>query len=85
MRLRMARLMVSSAIVALVALLAGAPAAAQVSTGRIGATIADTTGAILSAIADDALRQTLVAVESDGVLRFDVRLQGDDQTAFFVL
>ena len=49
-RLRMARLMVSP-IVALVALLAGAPAAAQVSTGRIDATIADTTGAILSGAA----------------------------------
>jgi protocatechuate 3,4-dioxygenase alpha subunit len=40
---------------------------------------------ILSAIEDEALRATLVAAERDGALEFDVRLQGDDQTAFFVL
>ncbi len=30
-------------------------------------------------------RQTLVARDQDGVLRFDIRLQGDDETVFFEL
>jgi protocatechuate 3,4-dioxygenase alpha subunit len=32
---------------------------------------------------DEDDRETLVAREEDGVLRFDVRLQGDRQTVFF--
>jgi len=40
---------------------------------------------VLAAIEDASLRQTLVAVEADGGLQFDVRLQGDDQTAFFAV
>jgi protocatechuate 3,4-dioxygenase alpha subunit len=34
---------------------------------------------------DEARRATLVAVEEDGGLRFDVRLQGDEETVFFDL
>jgi protocatechuate 3,4-dioxygenase, alpha subunit len=41
---------------------------------------------VLRGIADDALRATLVATaDGDGSLRFDVRLQGERQTAFFTL
>jgi protocatechuate 3,4-dioxygenase beta subunit len=36
-------------------------------------------------IADPVLRETLVAEPHDGVLRFDIRLQGDRQTAFFAV
>jgi protocatechuate 3,4-dioxygenase alpha subunit len=39
---------------------------------------------VLTAISDGA-RATLVAEPREGGLRFDVRLQGDRQTAFFVL
>jgi protocatechuate 3,4-dioxygenase alpha subunit len=38
---------------------------------------------VLSSIEDPAERSTLVAKAEDGRLRFDVRLQGDGQTAFF--
>ncbi len=39
---------------------------------------------VLSSIEDAALRETLVArEEGDGAYRFDVRLQGEGQTAFF--
>jgi protocatechuate 3,4-dioxygenase alpha subunit len=38
---------------------------------------------VLGLIADAAERATLVAREEDGVLRFDIHLQGDRQTAFF--
>ena len=38
---------------------------------------------VLSSIGDPGLRSTLVAGEEGGVLRFDVRLQGEGQTAFF--
>ena len=39
---------------------------------------------LLSSIEDHALRSTLVAsATSDGSLRFDLHLQGEDQTAFF--
>ena len=39
---------------------------------------------ILSSIdADD--RATLIAEQEDGGYRFDVRLQGDDQTVFFAV
>jgi protocatechuate 3,4-dioxygenase alpha subunit len=37
---------------------------------------------LLSSIEDDAVRGTLVAVAEDGMLRFDIRLQGDGETAF---
>jgi protocatechuate 3,4-dioxygenase alpha subunit len=40
---------------------------------------------VLSLIEDEALRRTLVAVPEEGALRFDIRLQGDGQTAFFVI
>ena len=38
---------------------------------------------ILRSIEDPGLRDTLVARDRGGSLRFDVRLQGKDQTAFF--
>jgi protocatechuate 3,4-dioxygenase, alpha subunit len=41
--------------------------------------------AVLSAIPDEAERTTLIARSDGAVLRFDVRLQGDRQTAFFAL
>ena len=34
---------------------------------------------------DPADRETLIAREEDGVLRFDVRLQGDRETVFFAV
>jgi protocatechuate 3,4-dioxygenase alpha subunit len=37
---------------------------------------------LLSSIQDEAVRATLVAVAEDGILRFDIRLQGDGETAF---
>jgi protocatechuate 3,4-dioxygenase, alpha subunit len=37
---------------------------------------------VLSSV-DPELRQTLVAREDGGVLRFDIRLQGDGETVFF--
>jgi len=40
---------------------------------------------VLLAIADDAARSTLVASRDDGGYRFDIRLQGDDETVFFDL
>lgn len=38
---------------------------------------------VLSSIEDAELRKTLVARAEGGVYRFDIRLQGEDQTAFF--
>jgi protocatechuate 3,4-dioxygenase alpha subunit len=38
---------------------------------------------VLSSIGDDALRSTLVARPDGDGLRFDIRLQGERQTAFF--
>lgn len=38
---------------------------------------------VLSSIEDPELRETLVARDEVGILRFDIRLQGEDQTAFF--
>lgn len=38
---------------------------------------------VLASITDPAARSTLVAVPEDGALRFDVRLQGEGETAFF--
>lgn len=40
---------------------------------------------VLSSIEDPAERETLVASAEDGALRFDIRLQGEDETTFFVL
>jgi protocatechuate 3,4-dioxygenase alpha subunit len=38
---------------------------------------------VLSSIEDPGLRETLVARDEGGVLRFDIHLQGERQTAFF--
>jgi protocatechuate 3,4-dioxygenase, alpha subunit len=38
---------------------------------------------VLSSIEDQELRRTLIARDDGGALRFDIRLQGDGQTAFF--
>ena len=38
---------------------------------------------VLSSIPDADARETLVAQQEDGFLRFDVRLQGDRETVFF--
>lgn len=40
---------------------------------------------VLSLIEDETERQTLVASQDDGALRFDIRLQGDGETTFFVI
>jgi protocatechuate 3,4-dioxygenase alpha subunit len=40
---------------------------------------------VLSALDDPAARATLVAVAEGGDLRFDIHLQGDDETVFFEL
>jgi len=40
---------------------------------------------VLSLIEDESERQTLVARQEDGALRFDIRLQGEGETAFFVI
>jgi protocatechuate 3,4-dioxygenase alpha subunit len=40
---------------------------------------------VLTSIATDDVRATLVAQASDGALRFDVHLQGPQETAFFAL
>jgi protocatechuate 3,4-dioxygenase, alpha subunit len=40
---------------------------------------------VLSLIEDEDERQTLIAQQEDGVLRFDIRLQGEGETAFFVV
>jgi protocatechuate 3,4-dioxygenase alpha subunit len=37
---------------------------------------------LLCSIEDEALRQTLIARRLDGVLAFDIHLQGERQTAF---
>jgi protocatechuate 3,4-dioxygenase, alpha subunit len=38
---------------------------------------------VLFSIEDPTLRDSLIAREEEGVLRFDIRLQGENQTAFF--
>jgi protocatechuate 3,4-dioxygenase alpha subunit len=38
---------------------------------------------VLSSIEDPELRRTLIAIDKGGFLRFDIRLQGDNQTLFF--
>jgi hypothetical protein len=71
MRFRMARLMASSAC-ALLALAIAAPSAAQVSTGRIDASIADSTGAVLPGVTVDISgpqKQTAVS-DSTGEVHF---------------
>jgi protocatechuate 3,4-dioxygenase, alpha subunit len=40
---------------------------------------------VLSSVEDGDFRETLIASEQGGVLRFDIHLQGDEQTAFFEL
>ena len=40
---------------------------------------------ILSLIEDEGQRATLIAREDGGALRFDIRLQGEGETAFFVV
>jgi protocatechuate 3,4-dioxygenase, alpha subunit len=40
---------------------------------------------ILSLIEDEAERRTLIADQDDGALRFDIRLQGEGETTFFVV
>ena len=40
---------------------------------------------VLSLIEDEGERNTLVATQADGALRFDIRLQGDGETTFFVI
>jgi protocatechuate 3,4-dioxygenase alpha subunit len=37
---------------------------------------------LLSSLADEAVRATLIAHQRNGVLRFDIHLQGERQTAF---
>ena len=44
---------------------------------------ANETDPVLSAISDPDVRSTLVAREEGGVLRFDIHLQGERETAFF--
>jgi protocatechuate 3,4-dioxygenase alpha subunit len=40
---------------------------------------------VLSSVEDPAARASLVAVEEDGGLRFDISLQGDRETTFFAV
>jgi protocatechuate 3,4-dioxygenase alpha subunit len=40
---------------------------------------------VLSSIEDQQFRRTLIARDEGGALRFDIHLQGDEQTAFFEL
>ena len=40
---------------------------------------------VLTLVEDEAERQTLVAHQEDGALRFDIRLQGEGETAFFAI
>jgi protocatechuate 3,4-dioxygenase alpha subunit len=40
---------------------------------------------VLSSIEDKKLRRTLIARDEGGALRFDIHLQGENQTAFFEL
>ena len=49
---------------------------------EVGANAADP---VLAAVPDEADRATLVAVPDGASLRFDIRLQGEGQTAFFAL
>jgi len=40
---------------------------------------------VLSLVEDEAGRRTLIADQDDGALRFDIRLQGEGETTFFVI
>jgi protocatechuate 3,4-dioxygenase alpha subunit len=40
---------------------------------------------VLSLIEDESERGTLIADQDDGALRFDIRLQGEGETTFFVI
>jgi protocatechuate 3,4-dioxygenase alpha subunit len=40
---------------------------------------------VLSLIEDETERQTLIAEQDDGAVRFDIHLQGDRETTFFVV
>jgi protocatechuate 3,4-dioxygenase alpha subunit len=40
---------------------------------------------ILSLIEDESERRTLIAEQDDGSMRFDIRLQGEGETTFFVV
>jgi protocatechuate 3,4-dioxygenase, alpha subunit len=44
---------------------------------------ANATDPVLSSIEDPELREILMAHDEGDVLRFDIRLQGENQTAFF--
>jgi len=44
---------------------------------------ANATDPVLTSLADDAARRTLVAEPTGDGYRFDIRLQGDDETVFF--
>ncbi|MFL5798204.1 MAG: protocatechuate 3,4-dioxygenase subunit alpha [Actinomycetota bacterium] len=44
---------------------------------------ANETDPVLSAIVDPAARRTLVAEQTEDGYRFDIRLQGEDETVFF--
>jgi protocatechuate 3,4-dioxygenase alpha subunit len=46
---------------------------------------ANSSDPVLSSIEDQKLRESLIAREEGSVLRFDIRLQGESQTAFFEL
>ena len=46
---------------------------------------ANSSDPVLSSIEDPKLRDSLIAREDTGVLRFDIHLQGENQTAFFEL
>lgn len=46
---------------------------------------ANAADAALASIEDPGERKTLIARREDGGLRFDIHLQGDDQTTFFVV
>jgi protocatechuate 3,4-dioxygenase, alpha subunit len=46
---------------------------------------ANSSDPVLSTIEDANLRDSMIAREEGGVLRFDIRLQGESQTAFFEL
>jgi protocatechuate 3,4-dioxygenase alpha subunit len=46
---------------------------------------ANETDPVLTLVADQAARATLVAHDEAGILRFDIHLQGDRETVFFAL
>lgn len=48
-------------------------------------TEANATDPVLSALSDDTARATLIARAVDGGYRFDIHLQGPDETVFFAL